>query len=255
MKESLYKLIKAWKSYMILGLRLFIRVNFFPRATVSRVPIAGHNIWVRSRTPDLQVALSSLNGEYAILQYALPRSFSGCIVDAGAYIGTAAIALKQLFPRATIVCIEPSKENLRILKANCDGLNNIKILERALVARNVKDVKLIDRGTGEWGYTVVEKPLDNPNATKKYNIKLINIAEIRQKFGEIAMLKLDIEGSEREIFLNDGEELRKIPIIFAELHDRIADGCTNALFALPGERVVVKAEGEKYLSLSLGHPG
>ena len=48
-------------------------------------------IWVRSATPDLRTAIVNLTEEFDCLNQLLPEGYSGLIVDAGGYIGTAAL--------------------------------------------------------------------------------------------------------------------------------------------------------------------
>ncbi|MDO9222175.1 MAG: hypothetical protein Q7U20_00505, partial [Caulobacter sp.] len=67
-----------------------------------RVTLFGERIAVRMGSPDLEVAKSSLGGEFAPLEGLLPKTYSGLIVDAGGYIGTAAIKLARFYPMARI---------------------------------------------------------------------------------------------------------------------------------------------------------
>ena len=76
----------------------------------------GQSIIVRPNGPDFRVAVSTLGCEFDPLIGLFPRAFSGVIVDAGGFIGTAAIRLSQIYPNATIVTVEPSNENFKLLK-------------------------------------------------------------------------------------------------------------------------------------------
>ena len=53
---------------------------------------------------------------------------------------------------------------------------------------------------------------------------------------QIDVLKLDIEGSERELFLKDTTWLNHVSIIAIELHDRYEPGCTRAVYQKLVER-------------------
>ena len=66
-------------------------------------------------TPDLEVALQTLTEEFSAAALPFGIGFNDLIVDAGGYIGTAAIALARMFPGGTIVSLEPEPRNLRCL--------------------------------------------------------------------------------------------------------------------------------------------
>jgi hypothetical protein len=62
-------------------------------------------------------------------------------------------------------------------------------------------------------------------------------------------MNLFIEGGERELLLNDGDTLQRIPFILAELHERIAKGCNQSFTEFSRNRILIKSVGEKYLSI------
>jgi len=250
------------KSTLIGYMKLIYRIGFLPATTFKalgflsikkplRVNLLGNMILVRSLTPDLSVALSSLGEEFSVLSGLLDKKFDGIIVDAGGYIGTAALKLSTMYPNAKIVTIEPSSENYKILEQNIKNIKNITAIRAALVPIPRGDIVLSNRGTGEWGYTIVNNPNDNPGATEIEKIKTITLSEIRAMFDhkEIGLMKLDIEGGEKDLIEHDSKSLHDIYAIFAELHDRIVGGCTDAFQGLSRDRLVLNFGGEKYLSV------
>jgi len=68
---------------------------------------------------------------------------------------------------------------------------------------------------------------------------------------EIGLLKLDIEGGEFELFQENSQALRDIPIIFAELHDEIVTGCTDEFKKFSESREYFASSGEKWLSIRI----
>ena len=214
-----------------------------------KLEILRKKIFIRKGTPDLGVAMSCFSGEFDVLKYLFPKDYSGIIVDAGGYIGTSAIALKQIYPKAKIIVIEPSQYNLSILKKNLEGISNIKIVYGALIGSSQKTVTLNNRGTMEWGYTVVSKPLDNPNAKPLHKTPAFRLKDLLDKSEKIGLLKLDIEGGESDLLKNDIKTLKKIPVVFAELHNRIVSGCEEMYFKFSKNRILIKDRGEKYLSI------
>lgn len=223
--------------------RIFRRENF------AFTSVEGLRIAIRPGSHDKYVARSCLGGEFAPLKQYCDQRFSGLIVDAGGYIGTAALALHRDFPSATIVTIEPSLENFRLLVRNTLHVKEIYPIRAALGASEDQRLTLFNRHTGPWGYTVVSDPQDVTGAGNIEEVPTITLEQIGQMFGsEIGILKLDIEGGEHELFNSKRPSLEKIPAIFVELHDRIVPGCTSLFTEFSRERRVESFGGEKFLS-------
>lgn len=206
-------------------------------------------IWVRKGTPDLLVAVSCLSGEFHMLNYLFPKDYSGIIVDAGGYIGTAAIAFSEMYPKATVLTIEPSTTNFSILEKNIAPYPNIKAIHGALTASDEKKIHLNERPTGEWGFTVVKNAMDSVETSKVEEVPAYRLSSLGVAMNDIGILKLDIEGGEHAILTNDQMDLSIIPAILIELHDRIVDGCSEAFFSFSENRIVLKDKGEKFLSI------
>ncbi len=189
--------------------------------------IGGARLALRKGTPDRHVAKSCLEaGEFAICKSTLPTLNHNFIIDAGGYIGTAAIWFAQNYPEAKILTIEPSQANYEILLENIEPYSNIVPLNKAVVARS-RPVNLMDRGTGDWGFSIVEKPRDNPNPTSLHHIEGVTLDELiyDSKVNGVDILKLDIEGGEKEVFDFPGYWARNTVLLVAELHNRIVQGC------------------------------
>ena len=178
-----------------------------------------------------------------------PKEFDGVIVDAGGYIGTTTLALRSVFPFAKIIIIEPSLDNLKSIKKNLLGTTNIEIVHGALVGSEIESVELKDTRTGEWGFTIVNNPKIKLNAKKLHDTPAYTLEQLNINLEKIGILKLDIEGAEYDLLKNDLASLKKIPVIYAELHDRFIDGCSELFFAFSESRDLFKDGGEKYISI------
>lgn len=233
-----------------MGLRGYYACRFAPKGTPVNVTIFGHRIRVRARSRDLGVAVSCLGGEFEPLNGLLDANFDGVIVDAGGYIGTAAIALSQLYPQAQVITIEPSRENIEVLKRNIAHYPRIKVVQGALSGQKGPKLKLRNRETGHWGYSVVDSPGDRPGASVIEEVDGFTLSDLVPDAKKIGILKLDIEGAEKALFEGGDEMLGAIPVIFVELHDRIVQGCSASFKEFSKDRRVMKCGGEKYLSLS-----
>lgn len=225
-------------AYRSIGRRLDVETSF------GDVPIT-----LRSATPDYKVALESLGSEFEPLRPSLSIDFDGLIVDAGGYIGTAAIKFAQMFPSARVVTIEPSSENFRVLSSNVKRFKNIIALNFALHTESGVKLKL-RRGPGdqEWGFSVVE----SGRGAAFEEVDTISIADLYSEFGaggEVGIFKLDIEGAEKKILEECATDLSRAKVVIAELHDRMVPGCSAAFERFSRGRTVVFLPGEKRISV------
>jgi FkbM family methyltransferase len=206
---------------------------------------------IRPCTPDLSVAVRCFTGEFAAPIAAAKPLRHKLIIDAGGYIGTAAIAFAEAFPEARIVTLEPSLDNFTILERNVRPYPNIVPLNKALGVTECV-VPLRNRGTGEWGFSTVQQPADCPTAAILHTVPVTTIPALIQVFGAsgIDLLKLDIEGAEFEILNTPHAWLAATRVLFAELHDRIVPGCGDAFARTSVGRSVVVSGREKVMSLA-----
>ena len=231
------------------GIVNYLRYRLTAKGNTLKIRFMGKDILIRKGTPDLGVALMSLDGEFDELAKHLPQDYKGIIVDAGGYIGTSVLALRDLFPYAQIIVIEPSHENIKILRRNIAHLDNVEIIQAALVGKKRKSITLRDRDTGEAGFTTVTHSPDNEIFCKLHETPALTLGELGVKPAEIGILKLDIEGSEAEVIRHDAKSLKPIKVIFAELHDRFKPDCSRLFFEFSQNRKLIKDDGEKYLSV------
>lgn len=245
---------KTLRSISIVGLKNFIRLKSEDYRKVLRVKIEDREIFLRARTTDLSVAIDSLTDEYEHLSGLLPSSFSGLIVDAGAYIGTASVRLSELYPMATIVAIEPSSLNFSVLKMNTERNKNIHLVKAALSTRSGEIVDLIDPGDREWGFKVsTESDPAVESGCIIEKVRTVTLLDIVEDYGDsIGILKLDIEGAEVALFELASDILSSIPIIIVELHERIVPGSLRSFENFSKNREVVEGKGEKFLSIARG---
>ena len=95
----------------------------------------------------------------------------------------------------------------------------------------------------------VSKPLNNPSAKPLHKTPTFRLRDLLDKHEKIGLLKLDIEGGEFDLLKKDMRTLKDIPVVFAELHDRIIIGCEEMYFKFSKNRILIKDRGEKYLSI------
>ena len=214
--------------------------------------IFGCTVTIRTSTPDIEVARSTLGGEFESVSDSYPKDSAGLIIDAGGYIGTAAIAFARMYPSATIVTVEASGENFRVLQENVARYPNIKAFHAALLpVASEKTVQLFSRGTGEWGFTVIGNAKDAAT-TFSQEVATLDIPGILSKFGHssIMILKMDIEGAELNFLMAPKTWLPITAIYLVELHERIIKGCEAAFSESSRGRFIYKLSGEKFASVN-----
>lgn len=228
----------------------FTARNLLRRRRLFHVRLNGFAVWLRSGTPDLMVALDSLGDEFApVLGHPDP---AGLIIDAGGYIGTAALRLAAAYPLSRVLCLEPSADNLAILRRNTAAVPSIVVVAAALAATE-GEAMLHDRGSGEWGYSLLPGPAGGPPArgplVPTVTIEAIMAHERRDR---LFLLKLDVEGAEREILSAGAAWLARTDLLVAELHEQLAPGATAAFAAATAGRDNRRLPGEKLLSVRRG---
>tara|TARA_R110002110_G_scaffold407977_4_gene629267 strand:- start:601 stop:1386 length:786 start_codon:yes stop_codon:yes gene_type:complete len=200
------------------------------------------DVRVRSGTPDLNVALDCLHfGEFSDISRL--AGSAEVIVDAGGYIGTSAIALAQACPEARIIVLEPSADNYAVLCQNVARWPTITPVNAALSDRDGRAV-LYDRGSGEWGFTMVAGPSQNNSLGE---IDMISLPTLMHRFSitGIDVLKLDIEGGEKAVLEAADQWRDHVGLIVAELHDRVVAGCSEAFQQATEGWDVIAFRGEK----------
>ena len=111
--------------------------------------IHGFTLKLRRGSPDLAVALTSLGGEFDCLDEYFDTNFNGLIIDAGGYIGTAALAFSKAFPNARIISVEASSSNAKLAAQNTASFPNIEVIHAAVTAdHEIEEIMLYDRSTG-----------------------------------------------------------------------------------------------------------
>ena len=161
------------------------------------------------------------------------------IVDAGANIGLAAALFASRYPRARILAIEPDPGNVAVLELNTRPYPNVEIVEAGLWGRRAR-LRIENPDDPEWEFRVVET--DEPDG-----IEALSVPDLMEHLGTdwIDVLKMDIEGSEREVFMSAGRWIERVGMIIVETHDHYRPGCTEALDrAVAGQRFSTSQSGE-----------
>ena len=212
---------------VVQGSKIFYS-NYLANKDLTSINIPGlpHKVYLRKGTSDARC----FNQVFLEQDYDFEIDFRPqFIIDCGANIGLSSLFFQKKYPGAQIIAVEPEKSNFEMLQMNTKSYSNIECLNYGIWNRNV-NLKITEQSKekDKWGFTVTETQEEGNGA-----IKAITISEIMKRYGknEIDILKMDIEGSELEVFSSNYEDwLPKTKIIMMELHDRERKGCGKAFF-------------------------
>lgn len=154
------------------------------------------------------------------------------ILDAGANIGLASIYFATKFPNTKIISIEPEESNFKLLQINSNPYKNIIPVQAALWNKN-GIIDLIDPGLGHWGFmTDKENNQEKPLGLYKHKVSSITIDKLMKTYGAdaIDILKIDIEGAEKEVFNDSSAWIGKVRALIIELHERMKPGCNRSFY-------------------------
>lgn len=234
-------------AYSLVGLRREVRCH------VNGIPVL-----VRTNTTDLDTLLQIFWREDYAFDVAVQPEI---IVDGGANVGYASLYFAAKYADATIYALEPEPDNYRQLLRNVADFGRVVPINAAIWHENTT-LSLHDAGAGAWGFRVRAE-----TANDKTAVAAISVGSLleQQAIHQIDILKLDVEGSEVEIFKHCQPWIDRVEAIVAELHDKYRNGCARAFYNATndfpnelrlGENVVVSRSPltSKYSSNGISEP-
>jgi FkbM family methyltransferase len=167
-----------------------------------------------------QYNLGNLPRCQELLAYAKQQEATGLrplVVDAGANIGASALYFIGNLPNALVVAVEPDFENFNVLSKNVHGLT--VEATRAAISSTTGRARVVDPGRGQWAYRTqpVDEKYNGIDAVPRITLNDIYASHHSKYFPFI--VKVDIEGAEKDLFSANTEWVAVTPIIIVELHD------------------------------------
>lgn len=237
MKNRILRLLKYSHRFgFFKGLKLYFLINVLKRETFT-LP-GGTKLKLRSGTSDADV----FEQVFLENQYDFPNLGQiNSIIDAGSNIGASAVFFKRKYPSSKVICIEPNMENFTLLKINTGTFNNVQLYQNALWSEN-KYLNMVSSYSADSHYVKD----DIADAENKIEGITIQDLMIEHGFEVIDILKMDIEGAEKEIFSQNYQLwLPKVRYLMIELHDRMKKGCSKSVFkAISEQNFSVEFKGE-----------
>ena len=163
----------------------------------------------------------------------LPET-AATIVDLGANIGLASLYFAARYPQARILAVEPEAENFALLLRNTAVLGGRVDCRQAAVWLHDGTVRFQTRDDdgqplGAWGARVAA---DGPSGDGEVPCFRLATLLAMAEFAHVDILKVDIEGAERELFSCGLDDcLGRIGLVIVETHDRSHSGSEAAVRA------------------------
>ncbi len=151
---------------------------------------------------------------------AISTGGSPLVIDCGCNIGLSCLFFARALPKATIVGIEPARDNVELARKNTSRFDRIEIIEAA-VHDKAGRMALKDPRAEKWAYQYAETDKDDP-AT----IATITLDDVMAKHAATSNLivKIDIEGGEYDLFRSNLGWLDRTDLLIIETHDWLIPG-------------------------------
>lgn len=220
-KKKLYYLFFCIKNFgFISGFIFWVKFDLLKK---EKLKIPGKNIVVnirRNTTDHYAFRHVFLLNEYEHVDFGKVN----WVVDAGANIGLFSLFIKDKYPEANIVALEPEPSNFAQVQKNLLGTVGFHAENKGLWNKDCKlDVIELEE-LGKWGTQVKESSEGTVDA-----ICIESLIE-KYKIDVIDVLKIDIETSEKFIFDNYSAWLPKVKVVIIEFHDRLLEGTSRPFF-------------------------
>ena len=204
MATSLKKITKMLRRYAMLLIST-------PYLITSQ--LKGKPLYLRMFSSDINVFYHTFVEKEYKLPFTLKKITS--IIDAGANVGLTSVLFAQKYPDAQIIAVEPEAENFKQLSKNIAKYKKIKAIKRG-VWSNDSYLQISNPYNQNWSF--ITKEVDK---NSNYDIEAISIKTLikTNNIKVIDLLKVDIEGAEKELFSKNLEDwLPYTRYIVIEIH-------------------------------------
>jgi FkbM family methyltransferase len=208
------------------------------------VPLFAQPVRLRARTSDRQVLQELLREPvFDRLEVLAPR----VIVDAGANIGLVSALFATRFPDSSVIALELDPGNYGLLRRNVAGYPNVRPVLAGLWSR-ATELVVENPQSAAWAYRAIERtPRAEPAGGTSTAVPAMAVDDVLRRYAveELDVLKIDIEGGEREVFGAGADSwLPRVRCIIVELHDRLVPGCSAIVAEAVRDRFVLVHSGE-----------
>jgi FkbM family methyltransferase len=195
------------------------------------VPSLRDTVYLRPGTSDEDV----FREVFLAREYDIGLGEPSFIIDAGAHIGLASLFFARRYPNATIAAIEAEPSNFALLCRNVRHLGNIRPVRAALWSHRTS-LRIENPDAETWSFRVAV-------GSGGDLVPAMTVDDVVSMFGvdRVDVLKLDIEGAEREVLSTAASWIDRTDALIVELHDRFRPGCSEALERATGSGTFLRS--------------
>lgn len=208
---------------VVISRKLFPK-NSSKKTIEFKIPQCKHPISVRLGTTDVaNFHENFLHDEFDLPPLLEPK----LIVDAGANVGYSALFFLNKYPQAKVIAIEPEDTNFGQLVKNCGDYPNFQGINSGIWIENCY-IKIKNPEASKTAFQITKAEVGEKGA---FLATTIDKVLLDSGFDKIDILKIDVEGTEKELFEGNYHNwIEKVKVLIIELHDRFKPGCSIAFY-------------------------
>lgn len=138
-----------------------------------------------------------------------PQPAPRVILDLGSHMGASVLFWRERFPDAEIVAVEPDPTTFERLRRNTAALPNVRLVNAAVAS----EAGPLPFYPAQQGWVSSTRGEGNAAVT----VAGVTLEQLISEAGDVDLLKIDIEGAERDIV--DSPALEKVRAVVGEYHD------------------------------------
>jgi len=140
---------------------------------------------------------------------------SPIIIDAGGNIGLAAFWFARTFPESVIISVEPESANFALLQRNVATFGDRVRPVHGAVTETPKAMRIINPDAGAASFQL------EPGGSTDATVDGYTIDELSANVdhGDLFIVKIDIEGSQKFLFIENSDWIDKVHLIVIEIED------------------------------------
>jgi FkbM family methyltransferase len=179
----------------------------------------------------------------------LAKGLKPIILDCGANIGFSSYWLGVEYPKATVIAVEPDRDNARLAEYNTRHCNNVQIVQAAVASSSCR-LSMTNTDQGSDAFRTLP---DDSGEIIGYSIAcLVTMAGGAPE--NLLLAKVDIEGFESDLFSANVDWVHDAYAIIVEPHDWMIPGqatANNLLRAISSRRRDFLVHGEHVMSFRI----
>ena len=167
------------------------------------------------------------------------------IIDCGAFTGLSTKHFAEKYPQAIVVAVEPDAGNFELAQQQCAGLPNVRLIQ-GFVGSKSGFARIHNPDAEPWAFRT-----QRTSDSNDFPIFTIQDLVDREENVEMALVKVDIEGFESDLFAGNLAWIDDCPILIVELHDWLHPEeltSQNFLKAMAGRKRTFVHRGENVFS-------